>query len=193
MAYNFFGFYNSLSNGTRKVYKPPYTSKNKALKYDCFRIYGLSINFPFTWKIELNPKSTRERGDVAFKSDDGKKIIFLSWGNLEKAKKKYSSLREQVEACFKRMKKSPEIENVELIKSETLEINSHEADFNYVKVTRAKYGFFSKKTYQRDVLSVHLYCNHSNRFIVIYGSTDPESFSEYIEIFKTVMKSLICH
>jgi len=48
-------------------------------KYELLAMYGFSANCPNNARLELNPKTRREKGDVVFHLEEGFKV-FLSWG-----------------------------------------------------------------------------------------------------------------
>ncbi len=50
--------------------------------YETLSIYGFKIDYPSTLKVEFNPKSQHEEGDVAFKPSTSGFRLFLSWGQL---------------------------------------------------------------------------------------------------------------
>ena len=57
-------------------------------EFETFSVYSFSIDYPPVCRVEFNPKSRREAGDIVFHFPDKEKL-FLSWGNLEKAQKKF--------------------------------------------------------------------------------------------------------
>jgi hypothetical protein len=161
------------------------------VKFEKFSVYGFSINYPVDWKIEFNNKSERIKGHVAFKSPEGK-VIFVSWGPLEEAKKSFHSCDEHANASLNNLKKIQEIEKIEIVETKPVEINLHKGRFNYVKVMGLKQGFiFSRKSFQKEIRSLHLYCELSNRFFVIYGASSDKD-SEYIHTFENMLKSFRC-
>lgn len=164
-------------------------------EYEPFCTYGFCTVCPATWKIELNPKSDRKEGDVAFKSPE-KVNIFVSWGPLEKAKKRYASIEEHADDSLKRIKKNPGVKAVELIERKELRISAHKALFSHVKVilTRPSFIPFSKeKMYEREVRCLHLYCDSLERYYVLYGEIMPDKTAEHGEIFRNMVKSFSCH
>jgi hypothetical protein len=165
------------------------------LEYESFSIYELHIVYPTTWKVELNPKSDREEGDVAFKSPE-KENFFVSWGPLEKAKKRYSSVEAHADDPFKRIKKNPNVRKIEFVQKTVVDVNSHKAIFAHAKVTLAKPSiipFTKEKTVIREVRCMHVHCEHTGRYFVMYGEMASDKASEYGEIFENMMKSFLCH
>jgi len=165
------------------------------LEYESFCVYGFCTVYPVTWKVELNPKSERSEGDVAFKSPE-RVNIFVSWGPLEKAKKRYSSLEEHAKDSLKRIKKNSGVKEVELIQRKVIRVNSHKAIFSHVKIIIPRPSFLpfkKEKTDEREVRCMHLHCKPSERYFVIFGEITPDKSLEHGEVFKNIMKSFICH
>lgn len=164
-------------------------------EYEPFCIYGFHVVCPATWKIELNPKSDRIEGDVVFKSPD-KDRIFVSWGPLEKAKKKYSSPEEHANDTIRRIKKKGGVKEVELIRRKVIRVNSHETIFSHVKVVfsiPSLFPFGKAKTYEREVRCMHLYCESSGRYSILFGEITPDKTIQHGDIFESMIKSFICH
>jgi hypothetical protein len=160
-----------------------------------FTMYGFFTTYPNEWKIELDPKSAGNKGNVAFKSAD-KMNILISWGPLEEAKKKYASADEFASEALKRIGASREMKKVELIQSTMLETNSHPANFTHVKMIRSQpglLGFSKAKGEELEIRSAHIYCNDSNRYFVIYGMVEADKSSQQKEIFEEMIKSFKCH
>ena len=51
-----------------------------------------SMDYPEVCRIEFNPKSMKQKGDVVFHFPDREKI-FVSWGKLDVAQKKLQRLK----------------------------------------------------------------------------------------------------
>jgi len=170
-------------------------SCNNMLEYESFSVYGFHVVYPTTWKIEFDPKSDRLKGDVAFKSPE-KENIFLSWGSLEKAKKRYSSLEEHANDSIDRIKKNPRVRKVETSQTKDTRIQSHKALFSLVKVTFSTPSllpFTKTKEEVQEVRCMHLHCETSERYYVIYGAIALSKSQEHEAIFNNMMKSFKCH
>jgi hypothetical protein len=152
------------------------------------------MRYPLNWNVELDPKSDRNKGNVAFKSPD-KTNILVSWGPLEEAKKKYSSPEKFAMDAVNRIKEDRQVKRVELVQTELEEINSHEANFTHIKIIKLDRSLlFSKaKTSELEVRSLHFYCGHSKRYFVVYGMVTPDKSAQHEEIFKNMLKSFKCH
>jgi len=164
-------------------------------EYESFCIYGFCTVCPVTWKVELNSKSDRSEGDVAFKSPE-KVNIFLGWGPLKKAEKRYSSLEEHVKDSLNRIKKNQGVKDIELVQSKVVQIGSHKAIFSHAKVILSKLTllpFTKAKTYEREVRSMHLYCKSSGRYFALFGEVTSDKTLEHGEVFENMIKSFTCH
>lgn len=165
------------------------------LEYEFFCIYGFCTVYPITWKIGLDPKSKRSEGSVTFKSPEKANIV-VSWGPLEKAKKKYSSLEEHARDSVSRIKKESKVKKVELVQTEGIQVNSHKAVFSLIRIffsTHKLSPFGKAKTYEREVRSLHFYCTSSRRYFVVYGVTTSDKSLQQGHIFENIIKSFVCH
>jgi hypothetical protein len=164
-------------------------------EYEPFSIYGFCTVYPVAWKIELNPESDRSQGNVAFKSPE-KENIFLIWGSLEKAKKAYSSLEEHAEDPLKRLKNNPRVKEVDLVQRKLIQVNSHEAIFSHVKVILSSPSllpFRKAKKYEREVRCMHVYCEPSGRYFLVYGEISSDKSLEQYKVLENMINSFICH
>jgi hypothetical protein len=50
--------------------------------FEKFSVYNFSLDYPPVCRIEFNPKSRHESGDVVFHFPDKEKV-FVTWGSLE--------------------------------------------------------------------------------------------------------------
>lgn len=157
-----------------------------------FAIYGFEIKIPSDWRVEINPKTTREHGDVAFHSKKGNRI-FVSWGALEGATKRFKSLEAQRDSSIERIRKGPDVTGVEVSDLRETLIGGHRALISHVKAS-LKSGFMSKTVQQREVWSLHTHCPNISRFYVVYSMTrDPLEFENFPSVFNNVSGSLVCH
>jgi hypothetical protein len=164
-------------------------------EYEFFRIYGFRTVYPVDWKVELDPKSERSEGNVTFKSPE-KTHIVVSWGPLEKGKKKYSSLAEHARDSINRIKKDRKIKKVELIQTKKVKVNSHKAILSHIRIvfsTRRLLPLGKGKTHEREVRSLHLYCRPSGRYFVVYGVTTTNKSLRQGRIFESIIESFACH
>jgi len=164
-------------------------------EYEFFHIYGFRTVYPVGWKIELDPKSERSEGNVTFKSPE-KARIAVSWGSLEKAKEKYSSLEEHARDSVNRIKKDRKVKRVELVQTKKVKVNSHKAVFSHIRIVfsvRRLLPFGKGKTHEREVRSLHLYCRPSGRYFVVYGVTASSESVQQGRVFENIIESFVCH
>jgi hypothetical protein len=165
------------------------------LEFEFFCIYGFHTVYPVGWKIELDPKSERSEGNVTFKSPEKTNIV-VSWGPFVKAKEKYSSLKEHARDSIDRIKKDRKVKKVELVQIKNVQVNSHKAVLSHIRLvfsTRRILPFGKAKRHEREVRSLHLYCNPSGRYFVVYSVTTTDKSLRQRRIFENIIKSFVCH
>lgn len=159
--------------------------------YERFSMYGFSVDYPDTWEVELNPKSDRTAGDVVFKTLRHR--IFLTWGTLERVKAKYDSLDKHAEAGLQKVRKGGDVRKLEMLERREIYINGHKSIFNRFKVTLGV-SFFAMRSAYREVSSVHLHCEDTGRFFVLYESVmGSVSSAELGTVFEHMKESFRCH
>ena len=163
-------------------------------EFEKFSVYNFSIEYPPVCRVEFNPKSRREAGDIVFHFPDREKI-FLSWGNLDKAEKKFESAEKQAEHSLQVVKKSGNVRKMEKLQSDTMTLNSHKAAYNRVRLDEQPAGLFmGKRTVPHDAFSIHLHCDKSSRYFVIYTMLSPRAPEDFGDaIFKVMVNSFKCH
>lgn len=164
------------------------------MKFERFAVYGFGVDYPVTWIVELDPKSKREIGNVAFKSPE-KRVIIVSWGPLEKAEK-YSSSDAHAQSSLDELKKMMGSKSVELVEAENIKINFHKAAFRRIDAFVKRphlIPFLRGRISHRRLCSLHLHCVSSKRYFIIYTNTLPEKSTDHLDIFKNVINSLNCH
>lgn len=165
------------------------------VEYEYFCIYGFRIVYPITWKVELDPKSERSEGNVTFKSPEKVNIV-VSWGPIEKAKKRYSSVKEHAKDSIDRIKGESKIKKAELVQIKEVQVNSHKAIFSHIRIIFSMpklLPFRKAKTYKQKVHSLHFYCKPSKRYFVVYGVTTSENSLQQGRIFENIIQSFVCH
>jgi hypothetical protein len=161
--------------------------------FERFRIYGFAVDYPYICRIEFNPKSRREGGDVVFHFPQREKI-YLSWGELEKVRKKFPTVDEHAEHSTAVVKKNRSIKNFQTVSKDTLGINSHTAVYSHVKLSEVQPGMFLRsREIGRDVYSVHLHCDQTGKYFVLYALVPSEAGSEFEDVFKLMANSFECH
>jgi len=164
-------------------------------EYEFFRIYGFRTVYPDGWKVELDPKSEWSEGSVTFTSSEKARIV-VSWGRLEKAKEKYSSLEEYARDSMNRIEKDRKVKKVELVQTKKVKVNSHQAVFSHIRIffsTRKLLPFGKGKTHEREVRSLHFHCKPSMRYFVVYGVTESDKSVQQGRVFENIIESFMCH
>jgi len=152
-----------------------------------------SMDYPEVCRIEFNPKSVKQRGDVVFHFPDREKL-FVSWGQLDIAQKKFATLEEQAEKSLKAASKGTQTKNMERIKQDSIKVNSHKAVYNHVRMQEMQRGFFpSKQKMMRDVLSIHLHCEPTSRYFVLYAMPTRNAPEDFGDLFLDMAHTFECH
>jgi len=163
------------------------------MDYECFCIYGFGVDYPTDWQVTIEPKIKRVKGTVAFRSTEGMEIG-VSWGPLKEAKGRFSSADEHAKDTLNRIKKSRGINNFRILEYRSDRIDEHIAVFNHARADLAGGGFFrGGAEKQTEILSMHLHCDRSERYFVLYGKTTAEKTYEYADIFNHMRNSFKCH
>ena len=162
--------------------------------FEKFSMYKFSIDYPEMCTIQFNPKLKRGVGDMLFLFPDKEKV-YLTWGELEKAQKKFPTVSDHAEHSIERIRKSGTVKGLETISRDLLTINSHPAAYMRVKLEETKGGFLPKdKTIAHEGHSVHLHCEQSSRYFVIYTMlTEGKAPEGFGELFKVIANSFKCH
>jgi len=161
--------------------------------FEKFSVYKFSIEYPSVCRIEFNPKSRREKGDIVFHFPDKEKV-FLSWGTLENAQKRFHSVEEQAEHGIKAISKSSNVKNCERVTKDSIEVNSHNAAYNHIRLNQTFGGIFGKgKIVPHDGYSLHVQCEDSSRYFVIYTLLSTNAPADFGDLIKTMIDSFRCH
>jgi hypothetical protein len=157
-----------------------------------FAMYGFSLEIQSDWRVEMNPKVTRKKGDVAFHSKMGNRL-FVSWGPLDDATKRFKTLEEHRDWNIEQIRKMPSVSNFEVTNQTESLLNGHRALFAHV-VAGIKKGFGGKSIVKEDMWSVRFYCPNLSRYYVMYTQLkDALEFKDYGTIFNEVAASFRCH
>ena len=168
-------------------------SKTAQPKYELLAMYGFSANYPNNARLELNPKTRREKGDVVFHLEEGFKV-FLSWGNLEDARKRYATAAAQASASIERSVKSTRAKLDGTPEMKNLKIQGHDATYTHARMFVERGGFpFGSRRVTQDSHSMHLQCDESGRYYVLYAFARPETSEQVGKIIEPIMLSLKCH
>ncbi|MFI5449957.1 MAG: hypothetical protein ACHQ03_09385 [Candidatus Bathyarchaeia archaeon] len=167
----------------------------KTEHFEKLSVFNFSTVYPSVCRLEFNPKSKHDSGDIAFHFPDKSKV-FLTWGALEKARKKFETLEEYAENSIKVVKKAAK--TFERVPPYSLNLNSHNAIYNQTSLSEKSPGLFGagRQSIKHGTYSIHLYCEESSRFFVIYAvfsSTDESTDESFKEIFMKMANSFQCH
>ncbi len=157
---------------------------------DSLTIYGFSFEYPKSRKLEFNPKFKRTDGDVAVKSPE-KAVVFVSWGELEKIAKKAPTIEEHAKFSLERVKKSVQGKMV-AVDHKDIEVNGHPALYNSVRIQVPKRGLFGRAQ-EQEVTSVHLHCPQSQRYYVIYTTSNNDNVADQQRTLQGIIETLRCH
>jgi len=170
-------------------------------EFETFSVYKFSMNYPPICRVEFNPKSRREGGDIVFHFPDPDRPraptekVFLSWGALDKATKKFPTPDEQAEHSLKAVKKSSGVKGFQKVAQDTIDINNHKAVYNRIKMEEVRGGLFPGRGggVKREALSLHLHCENSSRYFVIYAMLTANAPEDFGDLYMMMAKSFKCH
>jgi hypothetical protein len=156
-----------------------------------FAVYGFEILILSDWRVELNPKSSREKGDVAFQSRKGNRV-FVSWGPLSEASR-FKTLEAHRDSSLERVKKGSDVKSVNVSDLKETKICGHRALVSHVSaVIRA--GMMGRNTVGRDIWSVHFHCPNLSRYYVLFSmERDSSEFEDLGPIFESFVSTMVCH
>lgn len=158
-----------------------------------FALYGFELDIPADWRVELNPKSTREKGDVAFHTGRGNSV-FVSWGPLEVARRRFKTLDEQRDSSLNEVKKRSGVKSVEVGEMREDVVGGHRALVTHISASIRQAFLGGGRQSIHDVWSVHFYCPNLSRYYVVYSLLkDPEKYEEFRGVFTTLAQSFLCH
>lgn len=161
-------------------------------EFQCFSVYGFSIDYLKGSHVEFNPKSREVEGDVAFHLPERVKV-FLSWGDLAKTAG-FQTVGNHVDHSLSKVKAATNVRNFEQISRTTIQIRSHEAVYTRTRFDEIIVGLLSGRSKKpREGHSVHLHCINSARYFVVYGILPKEGTYSYEGAFQKMARSLKCH
>jgi hypothetical protein len=163
--------------------------------FERFSIYGFALDYPEACRVEFNAKNRRESGDVAFHFPSPDRVrIFLSWGELEKVTKRFKTTQEHAEYSLNAMKQGKNVKNFELVSRDSLGSQVHRGTVNKVKFDEMTTGmFFGKRGIPREAYSLHVHCENSNRYFVLYSMAPSSVEGRYDKIMAKMRDSFKCH
>jgi hypothetical protein len=158
-----------------------------------FSMYAFSIDYPEVCRLELNPKTTRQKGDLVLHFPDREKM-FVSWGELDDAKKAYGTAEAQAEQTIKAASKDARTKGLVRLEKESIQINSHIGIYNHVRLEQAKSGLIPRRdAIKHDIFSLHLHCDLTSRYFVVYSMPSQFAPEDFGDLFKDLARSVECH
>ena len=168
-------------------------SKTPQPEYEALAMYGFSVNYPNNARLELNPKTRREKGDIVLHLEEGFKV-FLSWGSLEDARKRYATAAAQASASIERSVRSTRAKLDGTPETRNWKIQGHDATYTHARMFVERGGFpFGSRRVTQDSHSMHLQCDESGRYYVVYAFARPETSEQVGKTIEPIMLSLKCH
>ena len=161
--------------------------------FEHFRLYGFSIDYPDECRVEFNNKSRRQSGDMSFQFPD-KVRIFLTWGELEKVSKRFKSTEEHAEYSLNAMQKGKNVKNFERVSRDSMASRHDKGTVNKVRFDEMASGPFARgKATPREAHSMHVHCENSKRYFVLYTMTPRSDEGRYDKIMAEMRDSFKCH
>jgi len=166
--------------------------KSRTDVLDSLRIYGFSFDYPAAWRLEFDPKFTREEGSLAIKSPS-KSVIFVSWGDLHKVVRKLPTAADHSKYSMERAKKNTR-GTLNIVEQREMRVNGHSAAFGHAKVETPGILVGAGKRSQ-EIESLHLHCENTSRYFVVYTSLEPEGPKgrERHDTLLSVISTFKCH
>lgn len=170
----------------------------RELRFSNFSLYDIETKYPSDWEVRLKQGSKKDDGSVIFCPTNSPICVYVGWGELEKAKLRFDSHKEQAEDSLKRMAKEKKHSRmgVKLLAQRDFVVNGHDAHENHVKAITGDYHMvlpFFASGVEHEVRAVFLHCKDSNRFFVFVADGPPEDSQELAQVFQQVLDSMKCH
>jgi len=161
-------------------------------EFDTLRIYGMSFDFPFGHKLEFDPRLTREGGSVAVKSP-AKSVVFVTWGDLRKIVKRLPTPAEHSKYSMERAAKTAR-GTLKQTEQGDVEINGHSAAYSRAEIEMPR-GVLGPHRPNQEIESVHIHCDRTSRYFVIYTSSDwgGSGAPGQENVFRVVTENFKCH
>jgi hypothetical protein len=161
------------------------------MRTEKFALYRFELGIPSDWRVELNPKSSRDKGDVVFQSKKGNRV-FVSWGPLEEANR-FKTLEEHRDSSLNQVKKGSDVKAVSVSDLRETKICGHRALISHVSAL-IRSGMMGRETVNRDIWSVHFHCPETGRYYVLFSmERDSSEFEDMGPVFESFTTSMVCH
>jgi len=157
-------------------------------------IFNLSLDYPEGVRTEVKPKSSNEKGKLALirgkQTENGQNVILLQWEHRDS--RKGADLESKIERDYKFLNRRRDVDEISILESRNLSICNHPAKFRLSSVKRNMSFLFMKRIVDLQLVSVHLYCDRSERYITFYWSS-PVRDQSMADLVSQVALSLRCH
>ncbi|MBS7657774.1 MAG: hypothetical protein QXL69_03305 [Candidatus Bathyarchaeia archaeon] len=164
--------------------------------YSLFSIYNFKLNYPVNWRVKLSENASLLDGNVVFFDPEGKASICVTWGELEKAKEKYSSAKDHAQGSLSKMvNEKTTYKTIKVIAQDSIQVNNHKAYLNHIELSILKFGLIPlfPKSVLHSLISIFIHCEESQRFFVIIGDSHPNDYKDLEEKLHYALKSFNCH
>jgi len=161
----------------------------KGEDYELFAIYGVSIEYPSDWNIEVGPLK-RDRGSVTFRSKDGGLSCALSWIPLKEVQKRFRDPKEQARKALDDVRGKSGVKDLEVLEDRGMFVNGHEAAIMRLRAT-LKAGVFSRSHFKSEIQVLYLHCDETQRCFVLFSLGPQED--KYAHVFNHMACSMKCH
>lgn len=162
-----------------------------ATSTEAFALYGFELKIPGTWRVELDPKGSRDLGDVAFHSPKGNRF-FVSWGPLGEAEKRFKTLEAHREWTLSELRKGRGVKGLSVTSSGETRICGHRALITEVSVSFG--GMLTPPQPAREMSSAFFYCPVGARYYVMHSHLRfPDEYPNFPEVFDSLIHSMVCH
>jgi hypothetical protein len=105
---------------------------------------------------------------------------------------KFRDVDAHADYSLERIKGSREAKILD-VKRERRRANGHPASFNQVKLELKRGIFFNQTKTSQEVRSLHLHCENTSRYFVIYGPATPLQSEKQGEVITKMIQSFVCH
>jgi len=159
-------------------------------RYDRLEAYGFGVDYPSSWSIMFDPKSTKSAGDVTMKSPRGYNVS-LSWGELEKVRS-LNGVDAHADFSVDRVKGKREAQVMD-VRKDSMMVDGHRASFRDVKLGVARRRVMGKAETVQEVRSLHVHCDVSSRYFVLYGQVGQDLGDEQRDVLSRMIRGFACH
>ena len=159
---------------------------------DTLLVYGLSFDFPANHKLEFDPKFTREEGNLALKSPS-RHVVFVSWGDLRRVINKLPTSMDHSRFSMERAARSAR-GKLNILEQREVKVNGHSATYSRAEVEGSG-GIMGSGRRTQEIESLHLHCERTSRYFVIYTSFERSEPREWKQddTLRIVTNSFKCH